>query len=103
MKRGQPLRRTGRLPYRSRKRIALMVARRKLVADLLAERPVCERCQQARSDDVHEVVSRARGGSVLAVDNLRCLCRPCHTWVTENPAQALAEGWLRNSWQREAS
>lgn len=67
--------------------------RRTLVACLLDERPVCERCGAARSADVHELRRRSQGGSILDPANLACLCRPCHTHVTEHPVVAEAEGW----------
>jgi hypothetical protein len=47
---------------------------------------------------VHELKSRARGGSILDEDNLAALCRECHDFVTQHPAQALEEGWARSSW-----
>lgn len=72
--------------------------RRNLVIALLAERPVCQRCQSQRSQDIHELKSRARGGSITDEENLVALCRPCHTWVTLNPIKAKEQGWLRNSW-----
>ncbi len=83
--------------FRSRKQEALYRERRVLVARLLTDRPICERCHAARSTDVHELLSRARGGSILDESNLACLCRPCHSWVTTNPAAATAEGWLRSA------
>lgn len=100
MERRTPLNRTGRLRPRSSKvsetyrkeRIPLVIA-------LLEERPVCERCTSARSTDVHEIKSRARGGSITDIDNLAALCRPCHSWITTNPRLAHAEGWLKNSWE----
>ena len=73
--------------------------RRSLVAQMLEEKPVCERCSAARSTDIHEVVSRARGGSILDPRNLVALCRPCHSWITEHPAEAYAQGWSRHSWE----
>lgn len=87
--------------FRSRKREAIYRQRRPLVAALLAERPICERCGTNPSDDVHEVVSRARGGSILDSRNLVCLCRSCHTWLTDHPAQAEAEGFSAHSWDRD--
>jgi 5-methylcytosine-specific restriction endonuclease McrA len=72
--------------------------RRNLVRKLLAERPVCQRCLADRSQDIHELKSRARGGSITDIDNLVALCRNCHTWVTQNPAQAKEQGWLKSSW-----
>lgn len=69
-----------------------------LVRALLAERPICERCHRAASTDVHEIKSRARGGSITDPDNLACLCRACHDWITTHPADAQAAGWLAPSW-----
>lgn len=87
---------TGRLPVRSRKQIALYVLRRRLVAALLEERPVCERCHQQRATECHELLSRARGGSVLDPENIACLCHDCHAWITTHPAEAQAQGWARS-------
>lgn len=75
--------------------------RRSLVAQMLDEKPVCERCDQARSTDIHEVVSRARGGSILDPANLVALCRPCHSFITQNPLVAYAEGWSKHSWEND--
>ena len=75
--------------------------RRSLVAQMLDEKPVCERCDQARSTDIHEVVSRARGGSILDPANLVALCRPCHSFLTQNPLVAHAEGWSKHSWEND--
>lgn len=85
-----------RLPARSRKQVALYVLRRRLVASLLEERPVCQRCQAARSTECHELLSRARGGSVLDPDNIACLCHACHAWITTHPKDATTDGWLRS-------
>lgn len=94
MRRSRPLERRTRLRPRSAKRAAIYREQRiPLVRELLAARPVCERCHRAPSVDVHEIQSRARGGSILDVENLAALCRPCHAWVTEHPREAEAEGW----------
>lgn len=37
----------------------------------------------------------------MDVDNIAVLCSPCHRWITEHPAEATAEGWLMNSWERD--
>lgn len=99
--RSAPLPRTGRLPARSAKRQAVMVHRRKLVADILAERPTCEArlpCCTSHSVDVHERLSRARGGDILDEAILVALCRACHDFITQHPAWAEAEGWALPSW-----
>jgi 5-methylcytosine-specific restriction endonuclease McrA len=72
--------------------------RRNLVRKLLLERPVCQRCLADRSQDIHELKSRARGGSITDEENLVALCRNCHSWVTQNPDAAKKQGWLKNSW-----
>lgn len=94
-----PLERRTPLRARSRRQANTYRTRRApLVADLLEERPVCQRCQAARSSEVHELKSRARGGSILEENNLAALCHACHAWITTNPAAATAEGWLLPSW-----
>lgn len=72
--------------------------RRKIVADLLGDHPLCARCNREYASDVHELKSRARGGSITDLENLVVLCRACHTWITQNPKLALEQGWLKNSW-----
>lgn len=84
--------------FRSRKTQRVYVSRRKLVAELLTEHPICQRCCGRPSTEVHEILSRARGGSILDPANCAVLCHHCHRWITENPALATVEGWLRNSW-----
>jgi 5-methylcytosine-specific restriction endonuclease McrA len=86
------------MKHRSKKMETLYIERRKIVAELLRHQPMCERCASQYATDVHEIKTRARGGSILDRDNLACLCRACHTWVTQNPRLALEQGWLKNSW-----
>ena len=69
-----------------------------LVKKVLEAQPVCIRCFRARSTDVHELKSRARGGSITDESNVVALCRRCHDYITQNPAQAEAEGWSKHSW-----
>lgn len=91
--------------------------RRDFVARILAERPECEAglkigmeiareltgggpfvagirtyrsfagCTVA-SVDVHEVLARSAGGSILDPKNVLALCRSCHEWIGNNPAAA---------------
>ena len=86
---------------RSKKMQDLYKRRRVLVAELLEEYPICMRCGSHRSEDIHEIVSRARGGSILDPENLVALCRSCHSFITQNPATAHAEGWSKHSWERD--
>ena len=93
--------------------------RKALVARLLEKYPVCQfgnrqwvydprgpggwigvaapKCQ-GRSVDCHEILSRARGGSILDDSNILCVCRACHTWITDHPAEATKLGLLKSRW-----
>jgi 5-methylcytosine-specific restriction endonuclease McrA len=96
--------------YRSPKKEAEYRLRRPLVARLLEERPLCEACPvfaehdgklvytRNRSVDVHELVRRSQGGSILDESNLMCICRPCHTRIGNNPQLAFDLGLARHSW-----
>lgn len=87
--------------FRSKKREAIYRKRRPLVEQLLAERPICERCGTNPSTEIHEVVTRARGGSILDRANCRALCHGCHRWITEHPKKAHEEGLMAHSWERD--
>ena len=87
---------------RSKKKQAVYAHMRiPLVKQMLADNPICVRCGTNPSVDVHEIVSRARGGSITDPLNLVCLCRLCHGWVTTHPKEAEAEGWSAHSWERD--
>jgi len=77
------------------------VERRKVVARILEERPICEARTEVctrRAVDCHEILTRARGGSILAPENILALCRPCHTYITDNPAFAQENGFTVHAW-----
>jgi len=85
---------------RSKKMTKKYVERRKLVVYMLDLHPICQRCNEKPSEEVHEVLSRARGGDILDINNCRALCHMCHYWITTNPAEALKSGWSKNSWDK---
>ena len=97
--------------HRSLKKEAEYRLRRPLVARLLEERPLCEACQvfaehdekntyrRNASMDVHELVRRSQGGSILDEANLMCVCRPCHTRIGNNPQLAFDLGLSKHSWE----
>ena len=58
------------------------------------EGPIDSVCNR-RADDCHEIVSRARGGSITDPANLLPLCREHHRWVTEHPIEAEKLGLSR--------
>lgn len=99
---------TKRIPQRSPKMAdayARQGGRRDLVVLLLTERPRCEArvlCRGARAVDVHERLSRARGGQILDPDQAHMLtaCRACHDWITREPAKAEALMLALPSWHR---
>lgn len=72
----------------SKKRAAENRRRRALIAKMSAEgRPSCVNCG-APAEDLHEVLSRARGGSITDPANCVPICRPCHAYATEHPIEA---------------
>lgn len=50
------------------------------------------------AEDAHEVLTRARGGSITDPDNLRPLCRAHHDRVGSDQPWAEGLGLLRHSW-----
>jgi hypothetical protein len=95
--------RTKRINPVSRKRRAQAPARRACIA-AVRERSGgrCEfvgmngqRCKQA-GDHVHEILSRARGGSITDEANCLDLCWWHHNRVHLNPAWATERGLLRS-------
>ncbi len=104
LKRGAGLAAGSRLANRSAKMAALYVQRRPLVARILTDRRYCQAglagCT-GHSTEVHEVLSRGRGGSILDEANCVALCHGCHRWITEHPVEAEALGWSVHSWDRE--
>ncbi len=98
-------RRRGWLRAVSAKRQAVNRERRKVIEALLTERgPGCEArldgCD-GRAVDCHEVLRRSQGGSLTDPGNLLLLCRTHHDWITTHPAEAVALGLSRWSWQRD--
>jgi hypothetical protein len=47
--------------------------------------------------EVHEPLTRARGGSILDPDNAVAICRICHSWIHDHPELAKSVGLLRSS------
>jgi len=120
MKRRKPLKRSGnikrtsRIKPRSKKMEALYVDRRAFVVKILGERPYCEACPKfAQHDglktynrfpsrDVHELVRRSQGGSILDEKNVLAVCRKCHDRIGREPKLAVELGLAKRSWERDA-
>ncbi|MEV4672675.1 hypothetical protein AB0K34_13555 [Actinomadura sp. NPDC049382] len=83
----------------SRKRRAENRERRKVVTATFGDAPGCAAPGCGRlADDVHEPLTRARGGSITDPSNMVPLCRCCHDAVTLGPTWAYDLGLLRHSW-----
>ena len=95
LRRLTPLVRRKRLNPRSRKAIEMAPRRAAFVARILSERPTCEApgCIKP-SADVHEKLTRARGGDILDPLNVLALCRSHHDWVHDHPEKATEMGLL---------
>jgi hypothetical protein len=65
---------------------------------ILAHIPGHPRCTLDATDP-HEVLTRARGGSITEIANIIPLCRPCHDWVTTHPAAALEAGLMASQYR----
>lgn len=106
-----------RVPLRavSAARQAEYLLRRAMVGQLFPEQPLCVvyelsqvspgvipdevigRCGRW-ADDVHEPLTRARGGSITDPENAVAPCRSCHDALGLEPSWGYALGLLRHSW-----
>lgn len=97
--------------HRSKKKEAEYRLRRPLVEKLLQERPYCEACPvfaeydekatyiRQRSQDIHEIVRRSQGGSILDEKNLMAVCRKCHTRIGNYPQLSFELGLAKHAWE----
>jgi 5-methylcytosine-specific restriction endonuclease McrA len=97
--------------HRSKKKEAEYRLRRPLVEKLLQEKPYCEACPvfaehdekatyiRQRSQDIHEIVRRSQGGSILDEENLLAVCRKCHTRIGNYPQLSFDLGLAKHSWE----
>lgn len=112
--RSRPLERGGSLLRRtairkvSKKRTAENRVRAQVIARLGAERgPDCELAIPGvctgRWQHGHEILSRARGGSITDEANILLACDGCNGWVADNPFEASVLGLSKWSWEDEAA
>lgn len=92
------MKRSGRLRPVAIRKIAQVAERRAFVRQILQERLWCEACDRRLSQHVHEIKTRARGGSILDPANVLALCSRCHRWVHDHPEAAYDRGLLAHSW-----
>ena len=53
-----------------------------LAASVRARNPICERCKERFSEEVHHSVPLHKGGSLYDPRNLVALCKQCHHDIT---------------------
>lgn len=110
LKSGEPLKRTTPLRQVSKKRDRELKQRRKVIAEVMATRYRCEaihlikQSEEAKGHrcggwavDIHEPLTRARGGSITDPANMVPVCRACHDWIHHHPKEATTVGLLRSA------
>jgi hypothetical protein len=112
---GGVLERRTRIRPVSKKRAAANRVRRAMAAGMFPERPLCVVYVLSQdhpgvipdevingcgrwADDVHEPLTRARGGSITNPDNAVPPCRPCHDVLGGEPSWGYELGLLVHSW-----
>jgi hypothetical protein len=124
LKRDSQLKRGARLAPVSGKRRQENRRRRAMVAEMWPERPLCVVYVMSQAnpdvipgevigqcgrwaDDVHEPLTRARGGSISDPENAVVPCRACHDAITFSPESELVwayeAGLLVHSWAATAA
>ena len=111
LKRGDSVLKSNKpLRKRSKKTEEKYVERRKIVSQMLEANKECVACKvyhtydtvvwsfpvghplsnvrARRTVDIHELINRSQGGSILDGRNLLAVCRECHTRITTEPKEA---------------
>ena len=87
----------------SKKRRREAPERRRILAEVVHGQPCAVRWDEncrGMATDGHEIVPRGRRpGSHLERELVVPVCRPCHTALTEHPAEANRRGFLFHSWE----
>ena len=85
------------IPRESTKRKVTNRERSKVLAEVVHGKPCAAQLDGCAgiATDGHELLSRARGGSITDPENIVPLCRSCHRFITEHPAWAQEHGWAR--------
>ena len=59
--------------------------------------------RRQQSADIHEIIRRSQGGSILDEENLMAVCRPCHRRIGNYPQLAFELGLAKHGWERKNS
>lgn len=100
LSRGSVLERRTPIRLVSTKQAAENRVRKAMITRLYPDRPLCAVpwCRQY-ADDVHEPLTRARGGGIADPENQVPLCRPHHSEIHDTePGWAYELGLLVRSW-----
>lgn len=101
--------------FRSKKKEAEYKLRQPLVAKMLGQYPYCQACgvfaeydgkivyQKNPSQDIHELVRRSQGGSILDETNLLAVCRKCHDRIGKYPQLAFDLGLSKHHWDNKSN
>lgn len=81
-----------RLKAVSKKRQRQNSRYQKLKESYIQSHWLCERCNRNRAIDIHHKAGRT-GELLCAVEYFMAICRRCHDWVHENPAEAQEGGF----------
>jgi hypothetical protein len=95
----------------SKKRASVNRERRRVILERWGRYPKCEGCVPLRAlgvttgcdgwaTDAHEILSRARGGSITDPANILPLGRLCHDYVSTHPREAERAGLSRSAGPR---
>jgi hypothetical protein len=95
----------------SKKRARENRERRRVMMETFGRYPKCYGCEPLRAlgvvtgcdglaTDAHEILSRARGGSITDPANIVPLGRKCHDYVTAHPVDAAMAGLSRSAGPR---
>ncbi|MCW2918539.1 MAG: hypothetical protein JWN52_6607 [Actinomycetia bacterium] len=98
------LARTTEISKVSDKRKAENRERRKVALATFGRNPMCAvpRCTEP-AVDVHEPLTRGRGGSITDPDNMVPLCRPHHDEIQLGPEWAYQQDLMKHSWPGDAA
>ena len=68
-------------------------------SEIVFDGDVYDRCAIS-SRDVHEILARSAGGSILDESNVLAVCRRCHRWIGDHPREATALGLRKSRYAR---
>lgn len=98
---------------RSKKKEKEYELRRPFVRQILEKYPLCQACpvfakhdklttyKRLLSTDVHEIIRRSQGGSILDENNVLAVCRKCHNRIGSYPALAFELGLAKHGWDKD--